>query len=575
MGQDFSTGGRIGVPIVSISKGKLYRVQRVWASIGNAVFVQHNDGMISRYGHLSKFSKKVTKALVDSKISKSYKERQDFDFNLRDPIDVEEGEIIAYSGDSGIGPPHLHLEIFRDNVYYNPKDYGLGIDEGEDVLMEYLHILPEGRSFVNGEPRPFIVKLQQIAEGVFKPEPEFSKIKIQGNVSLQIMGYQKSNNSFLGYQSLNLYMNSNLLQGINFDKILKHHSRKSVLLYDGNMSKSNGVFVYNLYAKEGNDLMMMSNTLTGSGMVRSMNLYRDRMNEFQIKAKGMGGREAVTIFNIERDDADYSAVDVPTVSYNVFFDRYSTITSTDKKAELFFPAYSVFSKGYFTIEENTFINFNEPNLTLESKIYTIGPEYKEFNLGYDIYVKLPSGRDFSKAGLYEITNSGKVKRIKNATLSSWGNFFKARLKRTGHFAIVTDNSPPTLELFETPPSKSYVDGNFTLKLKVSDIGSGFFNNSLIVKIDDQLGLAEINPNTGIAEIFQPQIMYEPGIHNLEAFALDRVGNRSQNLKYTYEVKQASAPPPPQIIEDIEEESIKNAKKLKKKEPKKKTKIQKN
>ena len=71
-----------------------------WASgYGYVVYINHSDGKQTRYAHLSKVACKVGQY-------------------------VSQGELIAYSGNSGVSTgPHLHFEILVNGVQKNPLNY--------------------------------------------------------------------------------------------------------------------------------------------------------------------------------------------------------------------------------------------------------------------------------------------------------------------------------------------------------------------------------------------------------------------------------------------------------------------
>ena len=68
---------------------------------------------MSRYGHMSAFADNVWSAIQDKDLLEKRKRRQDFEYNLTasEQVRVKKGDVIGYSGDTGIGPSHLHLEI--------------------------------------------------------------------------------------------------------------------------------------------------------------------------------------------------------------------------------------------------------------------------------------------------------------------------------------------------------------------------------------------------------------------------------------------------------------------------------
>jgi len=560
MGQDFSTGGLIGIPILAVAKGQVTRVQRKWTSIGYAVFLQHEDGMTSRYGHLSKFAPKIVKQILKSKQARRFKDRIDFDIDLAEPVPLEKGELIAFSGDTGVGPPHLHLEIYRDGIYYNPIHFGLGYEKGEEVIFDSLRISPQSsRSFINGKNESIDIPFIQVAPNRYELS-ESPTLFIQGRIGFQVATHQKSNRSRLGVYILDFFMGDRLLQGFDLSRILKNHTRKSVLMYDSSISKPSGdPFSYFLFAREGNDLLGTLKPEKEQGIIDSENLKNGEPKEITIRAKGIGNVESVASFFILRDKEDYQNVVTKELSYNVYYDRYTTFKSKDTKVELFFPVNAIFSKGFFDINAKDEIKINTEGLNQLSSVYEIGPDFKDFNLGYDLYVKVPKSRDINSADLYEVLPDGRVKKVRGSSFSSWGQFFKVRLRKTGLFVVLSDQTPPTISLHENMKRYSYPQEDFVLLLKAVDIGSGVLPEGFDIVVDGVRGKAEYFPKDGRVEIFEPEILFQPGKHVLLASCRDYAGNWSSTIRYEYEIQ----PPLKIISEPVVSEPVVPAKNIEK------------
>jgi len=539
MGMDFSTGGRKGLPIVSVSKGKIVAVERYWNSIGNAVIVENEDGIYARYGHLSKFAPRIINEIKKSPAAKVYRSRRDFEYKFEIPIEVERGEVIAYSGDTGIGPPHLHLELFRNGIYYNPKDFGLGSDLGEEICFNFITFHPgSSRAFINGKHEPLTVQVVKDDSGYRLNSNE--KIHIQGLVSIQLSGYQKSGNNRLGLQTISMEINQQKILHVNFYEIPRSQTNKFVLMYDAYKSKINGdPFLYNLYSSEGNGIAGLGKTMVGSGLISSYNLNTSTENSVVITATGIGDNIGELYFSLVRDESDYSHIVTKTPSYNVKKDKFTGLRSSDKMVELFFPAHSVFIPAYFEIQKiETPPTFQAEGMILESGIYRILPEnFREFNLGYDLYLKINPTTDLTKCSLYEISSSGKIIPVPGASFSSWGRFLKVRMKRTGTFAVFKDTIPPEISLVEGYENGHvFTNSDFEVVWQLSDKGSGFDQNSLLVKVDGKPGLAEINPHNNQALIVEPEFHLDPGEHIMEVTAFDKAGNRSETKVFRYIVE---------------------------------------
>lgn len=95
-GVDWATP--VGTSVVASSGGTVVRAG--WGSgYGYCVYIEHPDGKVTRYGHLSKVLVKTGQ-------------------------EVRQGEKIALSGNTGVSSgPHLHFEILVNGVQVNPLNY--------------------------------------------------------------------------------------------------------------------------------------------------------------------------------------------------------------------------------------------------------------------------------------------------------------------------------------------------------------------------------------------------------------------------------------------------------------------
>jgi murein DD-endopeptidase MepM/ murein hydrolase activator NlpD len=86
-----------GTPVKATGNGRIiHRGRR--GGYGNAIMIQHANGIVTLYGHLSRFAK-----------GQSHGSR------------VKQGQVIGYVGSSGLATgPHLHYEFHVNGVHQNP-----------------------------------------------------------------------------------------------------------------------------------------------------------------------------------------------------------------------------------------------------------------------------------------------------------------------------------------------------------------------------------------------------------------------------------------------------------------------
>lgn len=92
-GTDF--GAKRGTPVMSVANGAVI-FSGAMGGYGNVVKIDHGNGYVSLYAHLSQSISRVGQT-------------------------VQKGDIIAFSGNSGTSSgPHLHLGIYKNGIAINP-----------------------------------------------------------------------------------------------------------------------------------------------------------------------------------------------------------------------------------------------------------------------------------------------------------------------------------------------------------------------------------------------------------------------------------------------------------------------
>ena len=150
--------------------GKIVRLRIEWRGYGNAIYIEHSGGDVTLYGHLDRFSDELgLPALVEAARSRK-NDRYPGDIFPPVPISVRAGQVIAFSGESGAGLPHLHFEIRRNGVEpIDPLDAGFpaGRDDPAPALHE-IEVIPLSLdSRVEGRPGSERLALRQIAPSTY------------------------------------------------------------------------------------------------------------------------------------------------------------------------------------------------------------------------------------------------------------------------------------------------------------------------------------------------------------------------------------------------------------------------
>jgi Membrane proteins related to metalloendopeptidases len=113
-GIDFRVGGVVGAPIFAAEDGYISRIVVSPTGYGRGVYITHNKGFVTVYGHLDSFADNIR----DYVLNKQYESEQfDQDLYFTDKeFPIKKGDFIGRAGNSGSsGGPHLHFEI-RDSL---------------------------------------------------------------------------------------------------------------------------------------------------------------------------------------------------------------------------------------------------------------------------------------------------------------------------------------------------------------------------------------------------------------------------------------------------------------------------
>jgi hypothetical protein len=130
-GIDIKTQGRVDIPVYSVADGFISRISISPAGYGNVLYIDHDNGTTSVYGHLNQF-----RPDIQNYIKNIQYERKSFKVDVQvlpGIFPVQKNEKFALSGNSGSSDgPHLHFEIRNTKTeepvnplklsFYNIKD---------------------------------------------------------------------------------------------------------------------------------------------------------------------------------------------------------------------------------------------------------------------------------------------------------------------------------------------------------------------------------------------------------------------------------------------------------------------
>ncbi len=127
-GLDIRTGGRIGAKVFAPVDGYVKRVKTSYFGYGKGLYVAGDDGRTYVFGHLDQYAPTVDRALKAAQ----YRDQRYYEdlFFPKDSLRVRQGELIALSGQTGSGAPHLHFESrTAEDKPINPLRHGFPLKD--------------------------------------------------------------------------------------------------------------------------------------------------------------------------------------------------------------------------------------------------------------------------------------------------------------------------------------------------------------------------------------------------------------------------------------------------------------
>lgn len=156
-GIDFKTDGVEGKSVVAVADGYVSRILQSPTGYGLALYIEHPNGTMSVYGHLSRFRKDIAD-YVFAERHRLKQSRVEL-FCKPDQFIVKRGEEIARSGNTGSSQgPHLHFEI---------RDSRTG---------KTLNVIQQGVVHPKDDISPYIMKVHYIEVDTLQGIPIHSKL---------------------------------------------------------------------------------------------------------------------------------------------------------------------------------------------------------------------------------------------------------------------------------------------------------------------------------------------------------------------------------------------------------------
>ena len=227
-GIDLRTGG-IGKAVRAPADGCVSRVRCSPWGYGKAVYLRLDDGRTVVFGHLDRFLPSLREYVYQAQHAK-----QSYTVDLYPgpgQFPVGRGEIVAASGQTGIGVPHLHYEIRDPDEHpINPRLLGITWPDASRPVIRKVLVAPAGPdSRVNGDVLPVALEARRGATGTYVCE----RVRVSGLVGFGLDVIDPANNgeNTLGVHTVRTVAGEDEIFRISHDRLSYDNHRNQVVSY--------------------------------------------------------------------------------------------------------------------------------------------------------------------------------------------------------------------------------------------------------------------------------------------------------------------------------------------------------
>lgn len=505
-GLDLKTQNKEGYNVYAAGKGYVSRIKIAANGYGNALYITHQNGFTTVYGHLQSFNK-----TIQAYSRRKQYDKKSFEIDLalsREELPVEKGDIIALSGNSGgAESPHLHFEVrdTRTEEIINPLSLGLQIKDSIAPAFEQLLLYPFYQGSVNESPLPYTCKLNKAKDVYTVKESIYAQGLVGFGVSAIDMGVRNENRN--GFYTLDFYVNNKLLLAEKYDRFAFDETRyvnglvdfKKRVMGSGNIALSHlplmtKIPVVKVYA--------------GKGLIE---VLPDKVYNCLIICKDFSGNTSSLKFVLKGRPAMVKPL-IQASPTRVFLPQTENVFN-HTYIQMHIPQGALLDTLPFEYSRS-----ETPAKMSFSHVHHVHNIYTPLLSSYSLSIKalgLPQSLE-SKA-LIAIVDSNKVSAQGGQFKEGW---VSCKTKSFGDFIIVVDTIPPLIK----PLFKKIESSTQEIKIKVTDELSGIRSYQLTV--DGEWELLEYDAKTSTFTHQLPAGL-KPGKHLAEFIFTDQKNNISQ------------------------------------------------
>lgn len=520
-GLDIKTQGETGKEVVATAAGYVYRISVSPGGFGKALYIKHPSGFSTVYGHLERFNPEI-----DKYVKAQQYEKKSFLVTLypsRDKFEVNQGDIIAYTGNSGSsGGPHLHYEIRKSDgeIPVNPLIFNFGVSDNIKPVIDKLVIYPvNSNTLINNQNKKKSVNVAG-SNGKYTL-PSDTEIDISGEVGFGIRSYDlldESTNKCAVY-SIELLIDSISVFKYSMDAFSFNESRYINSHIDYETYQKEEIYIERTFVLPNDKLSVYKNLIN-----RGIYTFNDnRTHSAEIIATDINENKSRLSFKIQGRLLKMRDVNDKNEGILMPYNKSNSFESENVKVNI--PNGAMYDTISFLYKRSA------GSFGMLSDLHSIHNIYTPVHKPYTLSIKpdlIPAGKK-SKMLIIAVGEDRK----KSALNSYWSDdYISAEVKSFGKFYVGIDTIPPGITANGIVQGAN-LSGKKEMRIRISDDLAGI--NYYEPTLDGKWALFEYDQkNNVLIYTFDPERITRGTKHKLSLKVADNKDNISfYNCSFTW------------------------------------------